>query len=236
MVEITFGGSISQICHGGGIKNKTLSDLVVEVEYVDANGDLQKISDPELLKAAAGAFGLLGIVTSYTICLDRMTYAAMRPFRTPLELAIPPPWDYIMAAKSGDPKYKFINNLISKHSQETLDAALKDFIFRAENDYYAEWFWFPLQRDVWVNTWNNDGLQELSKEIPNNFETFLEWLEEWIAEEVNNWAVYQLLPGEVQAKIFGFLTLLQLPNITGDDPCCTILNWGFANGSDYGID
>ena len=217
MVEITFGGSFSQICHGAGLRNKTLSDLVTEVEYVDPNGVLQTVSDEDFLRAAAGSFGLLGIITAYTIRLDKMTYAAMRPYRSPVELAIPPPLEYIVAAKSGDEKYKYIKNLISQHSQETLDKARAEFIRQAETDYYAEWFWFPLQRDVWVNTWDNNGSEAEAREIPSDFEAFLEWLEEWIGEELNNWAVYQLLPGEVQAKILGFFTLLQLPNITDNE-------------------
>jgi hypothetical protein len=220
MVEITFGGSISPICHGAGIRNKTLADLVAEVEYVDVNGNLQTISDPELLKAAAGAFGLLGVVTAYTIRLEKMTFANMRPHRCPLELAIPPPKEYIDAARQGDPKFSYIRKLIEQHSDEDLSLATKEFIKRAENDYYAEWFWFPLQSDVWVNTWNNDGLKSDARNIPDDLEAFLEWLEEWIAEEVTQWALWKLLPGEIQAKIMGFLTLLQLPNVTTDDSSC----------------
>lgn len=218
MVEITVGGSISAICHGAGLRNQTLSDLVAEVEFVDPNGVVQTVSDPELVRAAAGAFGVLGVVTAYTVRLERMTYAAMRPCRSPVELAIPPPEEYIIAARAGDPKYSRIKELIEKHSTETLNNALKEFIQRAENDYYAEWFWFPLQRDVWVNTWNNDGIQAQSRNIPNDFEAFLEWLEEWIAEEITEWTIWKLLPGDVQAKIWGFLTLLQMPNITKNDP------------------
>lgn len=59
--RITAGGANAPICHGAGITHDTLSDLVRQIEYVDANGDVQAISDPEKLKAAAGAFGLLGI-------------------------------------------------------------------------------------------------------------------------------------------------------------------------------
>lgn len=60
MIRITFGGANAPICHGAGITHKTLSDLVREIEYVDANGKVQKVSDPEKIKAAAGSFGLLG--------------------------------------------------------------------------------------------------------------------------------------------------------------------------------
>jgi hypothetical protein len=35
-----------------------LFDLVAEVEYVDPNGKLRMVSDPELLKAASSAFGV----------------------------------------------------------------------------------------------------------------------------------------------------------------------------------
>ena len=65
--RITFGGSNAPICHGAGIRTTTLSDLVVGIEYIDANGELKEISDPDLLRAAAGCFGLLGKLTSYTV-------------------------------------------------------------------------------------------------------------------------------------------------------------------------
>jgi len=150
-----------------------------------------------------------------------LTYANMRPYHAPIELAIPPPLEYILAAKAGDPRYRYIKDLVAHHSQETLDGALTEFIRISENNYYTEWFLFPGQRDVWVNTWNNDGLESQSRNIPSDFEAFLEWLETWIGQEVNDWAVFQLLPGEAQAKIFGFLTLLQLPNVKGNDPSRT---------------
>lgn len=35
------------------------------------------IDDPQLLKVASGAFGLLGVVTHITYELDAMTYALM---------------------------------------------------------------------------------------------------------------------------------------------------------------
>lgn len=41
MVEVTFGGTNAPVCHGSGFSTTTLSDLVVEVEYVDAQGNLQ---------------------------------------------------------------------------------------------------------------------------------------------------------------------------------------------------
>src|SRR5262249_50908676 len=74
MTEITFGGSNATLCHGAGIRNQTLSDLVTEIEFVNVKGELQKVSDKEQIKAAAGCFGLLGPVTAITVKLDEMSY------------------------------------------------------------------------------------------------------------------------------------------------------------------
>lgn len=38
MVEITWGGSNGPICHGAGWRHQTLSDLVYEIEFVNAKG------------------------------------------------------------------------------------------------------------------------------------------------------------------------------------------------------
>jgi hypothetical protein len=218
IVETTFGGTISAMCHGAGIAHQTLSDLVVEVEYVNPSGKLHTVSDPELLKAASGALGLLGVVTAYTIRLNKMTYTSMRPAKVPMELAVPPPQEYIGAAKRGDLKYQLIKDLVDQHSEETLRKATEKFIRSAGNDYYTEWFWFPLQRDVWVNTWDNTGDPEQATITPSNFEAFLEWLEEWLAHLLVDWIVWRALPGEIQAKLLGFFTLLLFPNVKETDP------------------
>jgi hypothetical protein len=55
---------------------------VYRIEYVDCNGKLQMVDDPKQIKAAAGAFGMLGVVTHITYIFDVMTYAVMvRPLR-----------------------------------------------------------------------------------------------------------------------------------------------------------
>ena len=61
-VMITYGGSNAMICHGGGLTTQTLSDLVLEIEFVNANGELQTVSDRDTLKAVSGCFGLAGVV------------------------------------------------------------------------------------------------------------------------------------------------------------------------------
>ena len=144
--RITLGGSNAPICHGAGIRHKTLSDLVREISYVDANGNVQSVSDSTLIKAAAGSFGLLGVVTHLTLEFDRMTYALMQPKKVPVSLAIPPPLDYIAKNKVPRPLNK-------KYSATQLEAARLDFIDRATKDYYSEWFWFPYQDEAWVNCW-----------------------------------------------------------------------------------
>lgn len=94
MVEITLGGSNATICHGAGRTHPSLSDLVHAIEYVDANGRIQKLSkdtDPEGMKAASGCFGLLGIITHITFELEPMAYAVMRPQKLHITEAIPLP-------------------------------------------------------------------------------------------------------------------------------------------------
>ena len=79
IVRVTIGGVNGPICHGAGIRHRTLNDYVRAIEYVDANGVHRTISDPSHLRAAAGCFGLLGIVTHITFELDKMSYAIMEP-------------------------------------------------------------------------------------------------------------------------------------------------------------
>ena len=43
-VMITYGGSNAMICHGSGLSTQTLSDLVLEMEFINANGDLKVLS------------------------------------------------------------------------------------------------------------------------------------------------------------------------------------------------
>lgn len=157
MVEICIGASNAPICHGAGWDKKTLSDLVHEIEFVNAKGELQTVNSPELLKSAAGAFGLLGITTAITLKLDKMSYASFKPAKIDTCFAVPPINTHIV------PK-----ELLSKElNDESLKKATKDFINTAEKSYYAEWFWFPFQNQCWVNTWNNDGKAEDAINYPS---------------------------------------------------------------------
>ena len=146
---MTFGGTNAPICHGSGLSTNTLSDLVVEVVYVDAKGALQVVNQPDELAAASGAFGLLGVVVSITIQLEAMNVTDMMPVKLPLPLAIPPPADYALPHE--------VQLMIKEQgiTSQMLDDARVRFVTRCETDYYLEWFWFPYQNDVWVNTWSS---------------------------------------------------------------------------------
>ncbi|KAL7270658.1 hypothetical protein RUND412_006624 [Rhizina undulata] len=200
MVEITMGGSNAPICHGAGIKHKTLSDQVRQIEYVDANGVFQAISDPEQLKAAAGSFGLLGVVTHVTFELDKMTYAHMKPLKQDVNLAIPPP-----------PRFQVPAELSAQYSAQELEAARLDFIQKAENSYYCEWFWFPYQQKAWVNCWDNTEDSVAVVDYPTKAGTFMQWLEGWIGGVMNDCAVFRLLPGKIQASIMGIFAMTSMP-------------------------
>ena len=156
MVEITFGGSNAPICHGAGLSTSTLSDLVAEVQYVDVNGVLQTVSDPTELRAAAGCFGLLGPVTQLTLKVDRMYMAVMNPVKVKTVLAIPPPDGYVI------PKEVDMTGV----TPQMLKRAKEDFVKRCEKSYYLEWFWFPYQKDVWINTWERTFKRFFDNESP----------------------------------------------------------------------
>jgi hypothetical protein len=201
MVEITWGGSNAPICHGAGRSHQTLSDLVTEVEFVNAKGELQVVSDPGLLRAAAGCFGLLGIVTSLTVKLDPMSYATLRPEKQRLALTIPPPPGAVIPPGVD----------MSGISQAELDEAWTRFVKQCESDYYAEWFWFPYQQRGWVNCWNNDGQRSQAQPYPGDWGTLVEQAEEYLAELATSTA-FKLLPGSWQAKLFGAMAMANLPS------------------------
>ena len=204
MVEITWGGSNAPVCHGAGWKNKTLSDLVAEIEFVNAKGELQTVDDPDQLRAAAGCFGLLGVVTSVTLRLDPMTFANMTPLKQVVPLTIPPP-----AGLTVPP-----NIDMSGITPAQLAAAWADFVDRCENDYYAEWFWFTFQDKCWINTWKNDGAKADAKDYPGPLEVKLQEWEEYLAGLMIESAIFNALPNETQAKLLGGGAMVALPDDT----------------------
>lgn len=205
MVEITFGGSNAPICHGAGLRHKCLSDIVTEVEYVNANGDLVTVSDEALLKSAAGCFGLLGIVVSLTLKLDKMTYAHMKPLAKKVMLTIPPPEGYTVPSNVA---------LNPAPSDDDLNAAWNEFVSNCENSYYNEYFWFPLQEDCWINCWNNDGIPQNAIDYPNETDAAFQAIGLSLLNFANS-TIFRAFPPEWSTLIVGnqaMSTLLKKPD------------------------
>lgn len=198
--RVTVGGVNAPICHGAGRSHKTISDQVVAIEYVDANGVLQTVVDRTQLKAAAGCFGLLGIVTHITFELEAMTYAVMRPQKTAITLAIPP-------LKMSDVPLALYKNW----TQKDIDAAKADFEKRATNDFYAEWFWYTYQSTAWVNSWNPTNDAKGAKEFPSPAGVFLQWLQCWVGGWFSQTFFFQNIPGRWQAQFLAIAGMAVLP-------------------------
>ncbi|PQE27132.1 substrate-binding domain cholesterol oxidase protein [Rutstroemia sp. NJR-2017a WRK4] len=200
LVEVTCGGVNGPICHGAGRRHKTVNDYVRAIEYIDCNGVHRTISDPAQLLAAAGCFGLLGIVTHVTFALDKMSYAVLRPRKPDIGLAIPPlsPSDIPVALrKTWTPK-------------QYADA-LAEFERAATDDYYSEWFWFTRSQQAWVNTWNNTPDEKGVVEYPSAFDTFVQWVQGWVGSVLTGNEIFQLLPGRWQACILSTFGMVALP-------------------------
>jgi hypothetical protein len=200
LVEVTIGGVNGPICHGGGRRHGTLSDQVREVEYIDANGKLQSVSDPELLRAAAGCFGLLGVVTHITFELEPMTYAVMRPRKPDINLAVPPvsPSDVPPALKK-------------TFDDAQIAEALAKFEDQATNDYYCEWFWFPYQQTAWVNCWNSTSDTTNLVDYPSPGGIWLQWIEGWIGGLMMASPFFSALPPHWQAQLLATVGMAVLP-------------------------
>lgn len=201
MVEITWGGSNAPICHGAGIRNRTLSDLVMSIEFVNAKGEIQVVDDPEDLKAASGALGLMGVVTSVTLKLDPMTYAKMTPTKRPVALAIPPPQSFAVPDDVD----------MSGITRGKLEAAFEDFTDRARSAYYAEWFWFAFESECWINTWANDGSRADSRDYPGD-SAYSQEVEEYLAGLVTSSRAFNCLPETTQARILAKSAMLLMPS------------------------
>ncbi|KAI0794153.1 hypothetical protein C8Q74DRAFT_1347404 [Fomes fomentarius] len=205
LVEVTIGGVNGPICHGAGRRHMTCSDGVRRVEYVDCNGELQVVDDPELLKAAAGSFGLLGVVTHITFELDRMTYAVMEPRKVDVGLAIPP------LRKEDIPAALRADWYDEDDAEERMKVAREDFERRAADDYYSEWFWFTYQQKAWVNTWN--VVEEPTDAViyPDDATAFLQWIEGWIGGVLTSSKLFNAIPGPWQAQLLATMGMAALP-------------------------
>lgn len=210
MVEITFGGSNAPICHGAGIKHETLSDLVHSIEFINPLGQLQVVDDPDLLRAGAGAFGLMGIVTAITLKVDPMEYAEMAPNFSPVPSSIPP----LNASDVPDA-------LLKGWNPSDMPRDIASFESHCQNDYYAEWFWFSLQDKSWNNCWQtrkpNGDYQSQSK-LLSGWTAFGESFLGIIAEATNKLIG---MSGWLQTKLMGLGASMTLPDIDPSKPTLT---------------
>ncbi|KAF2842030.1 hypothetical protein M501DRAFT_927792 [Patellaria atrata CBS 101060] len=225
LVEVTIGGVNGPICHGAGRRHKTISDYVRRIEYVDCNGKLQMVEDEKWIRTAAGAFGLLGVVTHITFELDEMTYAVMEPRKVDIGLAIPP------LSKHDIPPELRADWWDDENADEMIEKANVEFERRAQDDYYSEWFWFTYQQRAWINTWNTIPLPPRSSPPPANFhpeyptpsQTFLQWLEGWLGGVLTSHPFFNALPGFWQAQLLATMGMAALPPRFGEDETPTIV-------------
>lgn len=215
MTEITLGGSNALLCHGGGVANKTLSDLVTEIEFVNANGELQVVNDPEQLKAAAGCLGLLGIVTSLTLVLDEMSYANLNTVEKQLlSLTIPPPLDYKPSKGILDNLDK--ENLRILNDKAMMMAAIETFYQKCLHSDYAEFFWFPGQKKkIWSNCWQTNGNKEEAERYPDTHKETVQKVGSYLAYLADTFVNDDLtLPSlrKLQTDVFGTVAMHMLPD------------------------
>ena len=188
-VMITYGGSNAMICHGAGLSTQTLSDLVLEMEFVNGSGDLQKVTDRETLLAVAGCFGLAGVVTSITFRMDAMTWAKFHPKKTLMEDSLPRP--------GADVESEVIVQNKGSIFHSNIVQAFKKMVSLCEDSYYVEFFWFPnngVEDGYWENCWTNDGLEEDAIDINDSVD--------------DNYQIASTYMFEIIMKILQPLTLL----------------------------
>ena len=95
-----------------------------------------------------------------------MSTAVMRPTKLDVIDAIPPPPDMDDS--------QIPSRLWKPRTQQQKQAAQADFERRANNDFYAEWFWFPYSSQVWVNTWSTDNDTKDVVNYPSTAKTFIQ--------------------------------------------------------------
>lgn len=189
-----------------------MSDQVRAIEYVNASGKLCKVdmSAPAMLRAAAGCFGLMGVVTHLVLEFDAMSCALMEPRKVPVIEAIPPPPDLPDSAIPGP--------LRPKHAlaPDRKAQIQRDFETRALDTDYAEWFWFPYSSEVWVNSWHKTSDLSGAATYPSDAKTILQvfgTIAVNIAQQATSLLkATEALP-EVQTKVLTWLAMKNLDDI-----------------------
>ena len=100
---MTVAGVAVSLSHGAGTGRPGLADSVVALTYLDAHGDLQRLTEVDEVAAFLSTLGLLGIIVSVRLRLVRVE-RVLAPLQVPiadLRLLLPPPGeDLPISAKS----------------------------------------------------------------------------------------------------------------------------------------
>lgn len=168
------------------------------------------MSTPAMLRAAAGCFGLIGVVTHLVLEFDKLACALMKPRKVPVVEAIPPP-----------PGFKHTDiplPLRPKHplTPERAAEVQRDFEHRAINHFYAEWFWFPYSSDVWVNTWEKTDDLTGAKDYPSNIKTVLQVFGTFMMQVAQNATILLDITDkfpETQTKLLTWLAMKNLDDV-----------------------
>lgn len=197
----TFAGTSAMLCHGSGIQHPTISDLVREIEFVNANGDIQTVNDPALLRAAGGCFGILGPVLSLTLELVEMSYAVIEPRKVDVSIAIPPP--------NFDERYIPKQLRQKSYSRVDMENAFDEFKTAVESCYYSEYTWFAYNDQCFINNWQNNGKKEDVKLSSQWMESNESW-GRFLANLMDD-SSFEKLPVCLQARVLSAVSMSSLP-------------------------
>jgi hypothetical protein len=141
------------MCHGAGVNNPTLSDIIDCVHYVDHNGyevELKLTDNEEKFRAVVGSLGLFGILISVDFHLLKGKHLArFNPKAVKRDDGIP---------RIGDRR----EQLVKEYERDALK-------------FYSEWFWFPGSSNIWINCWDEEiGEQEKVDEFPGHWQAVQE--------------------------------------------------------------
>ncbi|MCJ1418277.1 hypothetical protein MMC32_004624 [Xylographa parallela] len=181
-MEISYGRSNAPICHGAGIKQQTLSDLMKKTEYVDANG-VPRVSneqDRRYFSATGWCLGLIGVFTDLTLPLEVTQLCSVMVNVT---RANPPLQDMKLE--------DIILVLRKKLGPREMAAAQADSGRRALNDCYAEWIWFPCHEKVWIGTWDRTDIPKDAESYPGGWGTILQFVETISMQVLQDTPIYR---------------------------------------------
>ncbi|MDE1167794.1 MAG: FAD-binding protein [Pseudomonas sp.] len=90
--EATMGGVFSTGCHGSGIHTPSVSDWIIGVELVTANGEVREYSlerdGARIMNALRLSLGLLGIVTRFSLQTQPMFNVHVVEWKEPVDTAL----------------------------------------------------------------------------------------------------------------------------------------------------